>query len=221
MPASQKLLNIARGAITIVINTRIFWKKMFDSRHIPEKKPNHMENTWPGAPNQHTWRTVHAQSSAESLVSFQPPGCSHGMWGWRAGLTFIHLPGLQFCLWGNCWAASLPASIHCSWPCSRKLSCRSPSRQAAFNLYKERTHAGSGGWWGESAVAHRCLAREIRRLLLKDKVELLIPVSLTAPWLAPLQRPFEASLWILSPLYYLRQNSEDKSYTSKIPFYVL
>lgn len=44
MPASQKLSNIARGAIAMVINTRIFWKKMFDSRHIPAKKKK--KTTW-------------------------------------------------------------------------------------------------------------------------------------------------------------------------------
>lgn len=41
MLASQKLLNIARGAIAIVINSRIFGgKKKFDSKHIPENKTN-------------------------------------------------------------------------------------------------------------------------------------------------------------------------------------
>lgn len=70
-------------------------------------------------------------------------------------------------------------------------------------------------------MAHRCSAKEIRKLFLKEKIELLAPVSLTAPQLAPLQRPFEASLCFLSPFYYLRLNFTDKTYSSKIPLYVL
>lgn len=73
VPVSQKLLNFARGAITVVLVVEYFGKKkMFDSRHIPEKQKqntnkNHIENSWPDVPNQHTWSTVHVQSSAESL----------------------------------------------------------------------------------------------------------------------------------------------------------
>lgn len=176
---------------------------MFDSKHIPgKKKKKHIENSLPDVPNQHIWSTVCAQSSAESLV---------------------YLPA---------WSAALPLGelLSCVPSClcplqlalqQEALLQRSPSRQAALNLHKEGTYTGSGGWWGESAVAHRCSVKEIRTFLLKDKVGLLAPVSLKSPWLAPLQRPFEASFCFQSPFYNWRWNFRDKAYASKIPLHVL
>lgn len=43
-----KAIEYCRGAIAIVINSRIFWEKMSDSTHIPENNQTNIQNstTW-------------------------------------------------------------------------------------------------------------------------------------------------------------------------------